>query len=252
MKNIFIIGVLIFSVCTGAYPQEKAMVVKNVDFYPATGKIGYELKLPALVRVRIGMVDGPLYAAVLNWQLKQPGVYTEQWSGKDNFGVIALSGRKDIVCTFNYIAQGVDIVENSDIIAGVPAADNIIGHKLSTASINRIHKNHKRENCRDVVLNIKFLSALPKTKDGFYIVKKDTPLEVSFDPKDVAMFRNERYAVHIFVDDIFVSGEIDGYAPYVWIFDPSRLNQGKHVIIINYAGYDDHYGVGVLPVYVKR
>ena len=253
MKRLFLLTVVFtFAILSFVYAAEKITPVTNIDFKPQTGEISYELKVPALIRVRVGVLDGPLYATLTNWEQKQSGKYLERWDGMDTDKKAHLGGGGDIVATFNYISQDDNVFDPKDLIAGFPMVDNSIGRKLPSFSINRIHKNHKRENCRDVALDVDFLKKLPKTKDGFYIVSKKIPIKMSFKPGDQKMFRNEHYAVHIFVDDIFTDGEIDGYAPYTWTFDPSRLNKGKHVIIINCAGYDDHYGVGVLPVYVKK
>ena len=234
------------------YCEDKVSAISDIRFVPETREITYRLKKPALIRARIGVLDGPLYAAVINWQKKEPGDHKQRWDGFDLDHIIDLSGRSDIVCTFNYIADGDDVVDTRDLTATFAMADNAIGGKLPNFSINRIHKRHKREACRDVVLDVGFARALPKTKDGFFIVDEKTPVKISFRPDDEAMFRSERYGVHIFIDDVLAAGEIDGYAPYFWVFDPKHLNSGKHIIIINFAGYNDHYGVGMLPVYVKK
>ena len=253
MKKFFLlVAIIYFGLLLPVYGGERAIPAKDINFNSQTGEINYELTVPALVRVRVGVSDGPLYSTVLNWQPESIGKHKEIWDGKDMQKQIILMGRNDVVATFNYITDDDNTFDPKELLAAFPMANNTMGHKLPAFSINRIHKNHKRDNCRDVMLDVDFLKKLPKTKDGFYIVSKKMPVKMSFKPADEKMFRDEHYSIHVFVDDVLVAGELDGYAPYHWVFDATRLNQGKHVIIINCSGYDDHYGVGVLPVYVKR
>ncbi len=56
----------------------------------------------------------------------------------------------------------------------------------------------------------------------------------------------------IFIDDIFFTGELEGYSPYNLILKAKDMNKGKHLISVNYSGFSDHIGSVNIPVYVEK
>ena len=232
--------------------EEAVVVLKTVSFDKDTGRVSYELTMPAWVRIRAGVANGPLYRTICDWERKDAGKHDEDWDGMDPSGKFPLKGRKDLVFSFNYYTAGDEYLSNVQSSDIQQPSGNLSGRHLPNLKVNQLHKNHKHDQCYDTGLNIDLPKSVQKNKEGFYTVNKKLPIAITFDDKDKVMFLSERYSIHIFIDDVFVQGELDGYSPYTWIFDPTGLNEGEHLITINFAGYSDHYGMATLPVYVKK
>jgi hypothetical protein len=225
-------------------------VLKDLSFDKKTGTISYELTVPARVRIRIGIVEGPLYRTIVDWQERGTGKHKEEWNGMDALGTFKLAGREDLVFTFNYFTAGGEYLRNIQVMDILPLAGNLTGRNLPNLEVNRMHKKHYRQFCHEPKIEIRLPKNIRRNKDNFYIVKEKIPIEISLVGEDKSWFRAERYSLHIFVDDVFAQGELDGYSPYTWIFDPKGLNEGKHLIVVNLAGFNDHYGIASLPVYI--
>lgn len=260
-KQIRLITLLVFLLtlsftCRGICQeeeQEKENIFRDLSFNKKTNTISYELSIPAWVRIRIGVPDGPLYSTICDWEKREAGKHEERWDEMDPTGTLKLTGRDDLVSTFNYFTEGDEFLSDVKTFIFQAPAGNISGRHLPDLKLNRMHKeNHPREFCHEVKVRIKPLKRIPRTKDGFYIIKNKTPIEISIDDEDMPWFTAERYSIHVFIDDIFAQGELDGYSPYTWIFDPKDLNEGRHSIMVNLAGFNDHYGIAGLPVYIKR
>lgn len=253
IKILFLILIFVGTkTCFGQETQENEPVYKNVSFDKNTGTISYELTIPMRVRIRVGVADGPLYRTICDWEEKAPCKHEETWNGKDTSETFKITGRDDLVFTFNYFTEGDEYISDIQTFDFQTPAGNNIGRHLPNLQVNQMHKNHQRDLCRDVKVKLTFLENIPKTKDGFYIINNKTPLEISLEETDNRGFRRERYTTHIFIDDVFLQGELDGYVPYTWFFDPRGLNAGKHLIVVNLAGFNDHYGIGSIPIYVKE
>lgn len=230
--------------------EEAEPVLKGASFDKETGIIAYELAVPSWVRIRIGIGDGPLYRTICDWEKRDTGKHEEKWDGMDPSGRFKLIGRKDLAFTFNYFTAGDEYITNVRLSDIQPPAGNLSGRHLPNLKINRLHKGHARKHCHESKIKIKLSKDVPQTKNDLYIIKEKLPIEIDIEDDD--WFRSERYSLHIFIDDVFVQGELDGYVPYTWIFDPKDLNEGEHLITINLAGFADHYGIASLPIYVKR
>lgn len=248
---LFIIFFLVFNLSIVSAQQEEK-VLKNVSFDKKTGVISYELSVPARVRIRIGISDGPLYRTIIDWEEKEAGKHTQDWDGLDSSGTFKLAGRDDLVFTLNYFTTGDEYLQDFNSADVLPLSGNLVGRHLPNFEVNKLHKKHPRDFCHEPRIKLKVPKTVALNKDKFYIIKDKTPIEISIEEEDNAWFRAERYSLHIFIDDIFVQGELDGYSPYTWVFDPKDLNAGKHLILVNLAGFADHYGIASIPVYVKR
>lgn len=246
-----IFGMMLFALSFCGLAQGQESVVKDLSFDKKTGTVSYELTVPARVRVRMGIADGPLYRTIVDWQERGFGKHKEEWDGMDPSGRVKLTGREDLVFTFNYFTVGDEYEHNIELNDILPLAGNFAGRHLPNLEVDRMHKDHPREFCHEVKVEISLPKNVRKNAEGFYVIKEKTPIEICLDKKDEAWFRAERYSTHIFVDDVFVQGELVGYSPFTWVFDPADLNQGKHLILVNLAGFNDHYGIVSLPVYIQ-
>jgi hypothetical protein len=232
--------------------EEVKSVLRDLSFDKKTGAISYELTVPAWVRVRFGIADGPLYRTIVDWQERNAGKHKEDWDGMDSSGNFKLVGRDDLVFTFNYFTEGDEYLYDVSVADILPLAGNLAGRHLPNLEINRIHKSHNRKFCHEPKIEIRLPENIKKNKQGFYIIKEKLPIEISLADEDKTWFRVERFSLHIFLDDVFLQGELDGYSPYTWIFDPKGLNEGKHLIVVNLAGFADHYGIAGIPIFIDK
>lgn len=232
--------------------QDKEPVYKNLSFNKNTGIISYELTTPMKVRIRVGIAEGPLYRTICDWEERGTGKHEETWDGMDTSKIFKITGRNDLVFTFNYFTEGDEYISDIQTFDFQTPAGNNIGRHLPNLQVNQLHKDHIPSSCRDIEVKVSLPRNTPRTKDNFYIIKDKAPIEISLGEEDKNRFRAERYTLHIFMDDIFIRGELDGYTPYTWIFDPKGLNEGKHLIVVNLAGFSDHYGIGSLPIIIQK
>ncbi len=249
--SVFLLLVFHTVICIGQ-ENKSDVLLKNLAFDKKTGVISYELTIPAWVRIRVGIADGPLYRTIVDWQERGAGEHKEVWDGMDAAGAFKLTGRDDLVFTFNYFTAGSEYMQHIQVVDMLPLPGNLSGRNLPSLEVNRMHKNHPRQFCREPKIEIQLPRNIPKNKDGFYVIKTKVPLEIKLTQEDQRWFTAERYNLHIFIDDIFAQGELEGYSPYTWIFDPQGLNAGKHLLVVNLAGLNDHYGLASLPIYIEK
>lgn len=251
---VFILFILAFSGLNLFAETEKSeKVLKTISFDPATATVSYELTHPAKVRIRIGTKDGPLFRTIVDWQEREVGLHKEEWNGMDVSGKIKLVGSHELVFTFNYFTEDDTFLKNLSSEDIMPRPEQlIIGRFLPSLDINRLHKKHDPRYCHDPELVVSLPRDVRLTNDGYAVIKDKIPFVIDIAEKDKSWFSRERYSIHIFIDDIFLSGELEGYAPYNFIFDPGNLNKGKHLITINFSGFNDHIGIASILVFLEK
>ncbi|MDP2938469.1 MAG: hypothetical protein Q8O13_00055 [Candidatus Omnitrophota bacterium] len=243
--------ILLLSMVTLAAEVDKP-VVKNLTLDKKNKTIFYELTEPATVRIRVGSKSGPLYRTLVNWQKQKKGRHNIKWDGLDSSGNFNILDNKDFTFSFNYYLPYKDepIIREyleSDLII----LDNFIGRALKLVHLSQIHKNHKQQHCGDLNVLFELPNNIEKSKQGLAKIKGICPIVIKLSEKDKSWFRQERFGINIFIDDIFVKGEALGYTPYTWNFDSKGINKGKHLITVNLKGFNDHIAVGSLPIYVE-
>ena len=190
---------------------------------------------------------------LVDWGKRSAGKHEEKWDGLDPSETVKLLGDKSLVFTFNYFTAGDEYINLATIDDFVmPPGQAIIGRSLPTLKINQIHKKHPRQFCHDPKVSVTLPEKTLKAKDGAYIIEGKVPVEISIADADKEWFLRERYSIHIFIDGIFAGGELEGYSPYDWIFDPKNLNEGEHLIMVNLSGFNDHIGIAAIPVCIKK
>lgn len=254
---LLILAVLFFSNLVyseeGTPEQKRGLLVKELNFDKERGIVGYELTMPAWVRIRLGLKEGPMCKTLVDWEKRASGVHQEKWDGLDPSGTVRLAQEEDMVFTFNYFTAGNEYITAANVNDYMMPPENmIIGRTLPTLKLNQMHKNHPREFCHDPQLNVVLPKDILQTEKGIYIIEDKAPIEISIADVDKQWFSPERYSIHIFIDGVFAGGELEGYSPYKWIFDPEHLNQGEHLIMVNFAGFNDHFGIAAIPVYIKK
>lgn len=228
-----------------------AEIVKNVKFDCKTAEVSYVLRQPALVRISLGVEEGPMFATLVDWRIRKKGLHKEKWRKTGITGIDNMLCTQKTVFTFNYFTYGaMQPGFNINNLLEEEALMGPIGRSSSSVDLNRLHKNHKREFCHEPKIGIRLLGEIARTKDGIALVTKPVFLSVEISPKDKRWFTRERYSLYIFIDTVFVHGALEGFSPYHWKLDPKGLNKGLHLITVNLRGFNDHLGIAALPIYV--
>jgi len=230
-----------------------AEITKDVSLDKEKGEVSYKLVKPAFVRVSLGLEDGPIFATLTDWAARQEGSHKEKWGKTGIPEIDKLLCNKKTVFTFNYFTGDPDDKPTLDIkdIAEEQSVIGPIGRSSGGINLNYLHKEHKREFCREPKVNIAFPENIASTKDGIPIIDKPVTLTIEIAPEDKIWFNRERYSLYIFVDTVFAHGAFEGFSPYHWRLDPKGLNKGTHLLIVNLRGFNDHLGVALLPFCVK-
>jgi len=226
--------------------------VKDLSVDKKNKTISYVLTKPATVRLRVGSKSGPLYKILVNWQKQEEGKHIIEWDGMDASGTFDILGGKNFTFSFNYYLAGKEkeiITEylDSDLII----SDYFIGRVPRLVHISQEHKNHEKKHCKDLNVLFEVPRNIRRTKEGLPIIRGTVPITIELPHEDKFWFRQERFSVHIFIDDVFVEGEALGYTPYTWNFNPKGINKGRHLITVNIKGFNDHIAVGSIPIYVE-
>lgn len=243
--------ILIFAKITLAGEADEP-VVKNLSVDKKNKTISYVLTKPATVRLRVGSKSGPLYRTLINWQKQKKGSHAIKWDGMDTSGAFNILDSKNFTFSFNYYLAGKEKeIIGEYLYSDLIISDNFIGRAPRLLHISQNHKNHKKEHCKDLKLFFKLPRNMQRTEEGLPKIKGICPIMIELPDKNKFWFRQERFSLNIFIDDVFVEGEGLGYTPYTWNFNPKGINKGRHLIIVNLKGFNDHIAVGSLPIYVE-
>jgi hypothetical protein len=246
--------------------------VKAVFFYVKKGKIEYLLKQNALVRVRIGKIRGDVVKTLVNWEPRSKGRKIEIWDKRDSvnnvvselrnvtFSINAMSlpataifaetGVKDT----NYF-NGKKLIEPNLYVKanclprrifGLSEPDREsgaarIGQNKSPLEISYLFCQKPLSECCDVSLSIEILNS-DAIKEN--IVTDELRFRIDLNDRYVKEFLNQRYKIHIFIDDVYVCGENEGYIPFTYSLNIKNLSVGKHRLTINLRGLEDVIAVG--------
>jgi len=227
-------------------------VVENLAVDKKNKVISYVLTKPATVRLRVGSKSGPLYRILVNWQKQEVGSHAIEWDGMDASGVFNIIDSANFTVSFNYYLDGEENPLDMDYSEGeFIFSDYFIGRAPKLLHLSQNHKNHDKEHCKDLEAVFVLPGGLQKTKDGLPKIKGICPIMIVLADKDKLWFRQERFGINIYIDDVFVQGEALGYIPYTWNFNTKGINEGKHLITVNIKGFNDHTAIGSLPVYIE-
>lgn len=209
--------------------------------------IGYELPRAARVRIRIGIPDGgPHLRTLVDWQPRQAGHHEEPWDGLDASGTMNLLEHPKT----NIGIRAFSLPDNSIIAEGQPTAASV--HDAEGANRERrahrhpsagtyLHALHPRAMCREPQLTVE----LPEKVHG------RIPIRIRLAPRDRASVLQRRYEVVLFIDTNFFLEEEEGYDPFTYLFDPSTISKGDHLLTVNLLSFDDHVGVVTIPLVVE-
>jgi hypothetical protein len=250
-KLLFLLTFFItFSFSTFVFAQENK-IVKNIHFDNKLGVISYELTKPCWIRIRIGTKEGPLHYT-LDWEREESGRHIKEYDGLDESGSFNLLDNPRCTMALNYFTD--EPLDDLFDTAQTANYDNssFIGRVPKSMVLADLYRKHHREFAYDPEVELVFPLDTSRTEEGLPIVKDITPIVFKLRNKDKAWFRQERFQVQIFIDDVYMAGESEGYTPFTYNFNPQGINEGKHQLIVNLRGLYDHIGVGEAAVVVEN
>lgn len=231
--------------------ETEQKLISDINFDKEKSEFSYKLASPAYIRIRLGIIEGPLYNS-LDWEYRDAGTHHEHINyTKENIKYPL--DMENMVYSLNYFTEDdkdKKMVQLNEIMIQPQAL--AIGKALSTYNSNQMHKGHRRELCREPKVKIIIPDDLVCLPDGTPVVKNRIPLKIEIEPEDKSWLEGERYSVHVFIDNTFVSGELDGYTPYTYWFEPKGISLGLHLITVNINSYNDHIGTAHIVLKVEK
>ncbi|MFA7061095.1 MAG: FlgD immunoglobulin-like domain containing protein, partial [Pedobacter sp.] len=218
-------------------------------------EITYQLTDPSRVLVRVGIKNGPMMRALINWLPKTAGKNILRWNGFDSDNLVDLRNheRLSILVTAYklpanaIIATGNDKLNYADYRSkkGLPEVSrDMSGVKLERDG-KRISRNYymPRYKDRDPKVFMTITGNLVKAPDGAPVLVDSTSIKVDIPEADRKLIQESLYEVAFFVDNEFVSEEEQGYIPLTWIYKPVGLSPGNHILTVNVSSLSGQMGV---------
>lgn len=237
----------------------EALSPSAVAFDPNAKRIRYVLPALARVNLRVWLAnEGPLLRTVLDWVPREAGARSEPWDGRDAWGLLDVSAHPELAV----VAQAFALPENT-ILLGAPADRVALGEMLPGPRAERpgrAARPHRHgdyaaqpiELRRDLAIALELPAGLPRTEDDLPIVSGPVPVRMRVpDPRDLERILAERFETAFLLDGrIHFENEM-GFLPATWTLDASGVAEGRHYITGNLLGYEGHFGVATVAVYVK-
>jgi hypothetical protein len=220
-------------------------------------RLAYSLSKLARVRLRIGLADnGPLLRTLVDWVPRLPGTHEEPWDGRDATGTVDLAKHPSLHLDVSAFA-----LPRNTILIGPPPAESAFLNLSSDVPRRaaRPRKTHRMfdyghqsaEERRDFRVDLVLPSDLKRNRDGIPIVRTSIPVRVQVSDDALARVQDERSEAVFFVDGHFLFERETGFLPMTWDWDPSGHASGLHYLTTNIRGYEGHFGVGTVPVWVE-
>jgi hypothetical protein len=241
----------------------ESLVPVELTYDRATGLVRYQLSRDAWVKIRAGILGGPLLKTIVNLAPRFAGENEEFWDGKDDSGNVEIIGQRD----WKLMAEAISVPENSIIAVGNEEYDYF-------EYTNVIDPDRPRKSNRSVARGEKWLLGLPtdrlvrlgmrprfrfeltqaiaKTEALHPIVRGKVPFLIILDEEVKRYVTERRYEIVFFVDFRF-AGEVDeGYSPYKWVWDSRTTRNGEHIITVNVATLTGQVESASLKVMVEN
>lgn len=230
----------------------------------ADGAIGFELREPARVLVRVGIKGGALMRSLRSWQPQAPGRTRLEWDGYDASGVERLLGKEGLavmVTAFTLPSQ--TVIASGNARAGYVEYRRRRGLGTPTARVEEVALERDGQRLtrqsqvpvsllRDPRTTLSVAEPLERRADGALTVSGPVTFRVDVPPEDRWLVQQSLYEVSFFLDQQFVSEEETGYTPLSWRWDPAGVSTGRHVVTVNVSGFWGHVGVASLPLWIEQ
>jgi hypothetical protein len=225
-------------------------VIDQLQVAPgAGGDIGYVLPAPARVLVRVGIKEGPMLASLANWEPRASGKNVQRWNGFDQDQLLDLrrSERLSVLVTaFKLPAHSIITTGNTAMdyrayrkSKGWREDQATIGTPVLDRNGVRIARSFFQPQYKqaDPAVMLQPLGAVERGTDGVLRARDSLRVQVDIPEADRWLMQESLYEVAFFIDNEFVSEEEHGYVPITWLWSPSQLKPGRHMLTVNVSGF---------------
>lgn len=228
----------------------------DLSWDPKRGVVSYRLHEAARVRVRIGLArQGPLLRTLVDWLARAPGAHAEPWDGMDASGALALGAHPELELR----AEAFTLSANTILVTRAPPAVALIDDVPKPWVRRAVKGTHRRrmfdyarqpiQTRRDYVAHLALADDAGRTADGLPIVRGPVGVRVSVDPALLRPVLDERCEAVFYVDGRVAFENQVSFLPMTWRWDPHGA-PGVHYLTANLQGYEGHFGVQTLEVWV--
>lgn len=211
------------------------------------GNISFSINDPARVLIRAGIKNGPMLKSLARWTPKAPGRVVERWDGYDQDKIEKISNRKDLwilVMAYKLPKFSIITTGNKKINYKTYRKSNKFPEKNINISQIKLRRNGIRlekdffyPRGFEPALKAKFIDKLKMSRHNIPQVDEITYIEASIPLEDRWIMESAMYEVVYYLDYEFQSEEEQGFIPFVWKLDPSKLKPGRHIATIQLTGY---------------
>ena len=221
----------------------------------AKGRLSYVLPRPCMVRIRIGLRDGPLLRTLVDWEPQNAGIHEIGWDGRVASGAMSIGQHPQLDITLSAYAIPANVI----LVDHAVSATRTDGHKPNDAANARrrmppdsntyLHATCDLAHCHEPRFTVTFPKAHTGDADGLRVTGR-TPVRITLDPRDHDYIVARRFEVMVYVDGVFVFEEESGTSPLTYHWDTKELVPGRHFVTVNIMSYDDHVGTVTHNVWV--
>jgi hypothetical protein len=260
---------------------------ERIDFtvrdlvYDANRKaVVYRLNRPARVQIRAGVFEGPLLKTLADWAPRRAGEQAERWDGKDESGLLEATQME----RFNLLGRAYTLPENSIFVNGrsiegppSPAPPRTASDEATSAATAALERARRiatalasRE--RPVDPHV-WVTPARAAAPGFQIARAgagstasspgqsptdapavagDVGIRVTLDETTRLRLQEQRFEIVVYIDGKLIGEQEQGYTPFTYLLDTTKIPNGAHVITINVAGLEDQLSARSLRVTIQN
>lgn len=240
----------------------KQIGIQNITFDRSNNQVSFSLKQPAILNMRVGMVDGgPMMNTLIDWMPFSAGQHIINWDGRDRTGTLSLKNVRKLningpayslpmnalILTGKQPLKRPSFLGNDDIL---DAVREIINDPKQRMISN--HWQHRRNQCYDPDIILTLPANQKYTQEGLALVDGPLNLTMNVNQQDRNFMINQRFEIVSYIDFLFAHEEEMGFLPYYWTWDPHGINDGVHYITVMFRGYEGHFGTTTIKVMVQK
>lgn len=207
----------------------------------------------ALVRVRVGLAEGPLLSAPMNWRVLGPGaaVVPVEGIGAPGWpGLWRMPDRRTWVTSWRLPDNAIWVVGDD---AEALAREDWLHHYRGSQRKLFLHALHEPSACRDVAVQATVRPPEGSTGTPGPVVADRASIRIdALTDRDRRLLEDSRFEVMIYIDGQFLFEDEDAALPYSYTLDVSRFPEGEHSFLAVVAGYQDHQGAAFASFRIER
>ncbi len=237
-------------------PKWKRFDIPDPVISKITNTITYQIPKPCRTRIRIGIENGPLLFAPLDWHPKVAGEIMVHWDGWDKNRAINIWKHPKS----KMVVTNIELPDNTIITYGNKKLDYFEYCCPETSQPRNLKKRRispkipvTSPSPLAIMLSPRLKISFPMTKeftsDSVPVLSKKTLVRVEVENK--ILLSATSYEIIFFIDGEFYSEEPSGISPYNWVWDLSNIKKGQHILTVNLVSFNDQIGAVNQKIIIK-